>query len=127
MLQPSDPSATVVSCVDDDYPNDQRPQVKFIFRPCPNSCTATQQRQQRADIETFGQRWIAPDAQSTYAEAENVTTSIGSGRYGLVVSRFFHSKSGGALDRQLIITGFSGSDRVGQVQQIVNDIRVRAN
>jgi len=44
-----------------------------------------------------------------------------------VVSRFFHSKAGGALDRQLILTGSAGSDRIGQVQQTVNDIRVRVS
>ncbi|GAA1670499.1 hypothetical protein GCM10009765_19930 [Fodinicola feengrottensis] len=119
----SSATSTVVSCIDDEYPNSQGPRVRLTFRSCPNSCSATQQRQQRADIETFGQRWITADAQSTYAEAKNVTTTIGSGRYVLVISRFFHSRSGAALDRQLIVTGSSGSDRVGQVQQVVNEIR----
>jgi hypothetical protein len=127
LLLSSDANTTVVSCIEDSYPNDQRPRVRLTFRACPNSCSATQQRQQRADIETFGQRWIAPDTQSTYAEAKSVSTSIGDGRYVVAISRFFHSKSGGSLDRQLIITGSGGKDRVDQVQQTLNDIRVRVS
>ncbi|WP_163509332.1 hypothetical protein [Fodinicola acaciae] len=127
LLLSSDATTTVVSCIDDQFQGDQRPRVRLTFRACPSGCAAAQQRQQRADIETFGQRWIAPDSQSTFAEAKNVTTSIGTGRYVLAVSRFFHSKQGGPLDRQLVMTASGGADRAGQDQQIVNDVRVRVS
>jgi hypothetical protein len=127
LLLSYDPTSTVVSCIDDTFKGDQRPRVRLTFRACPSGCSATQQRQNRADIETFGKRWTAPDNQSTYAEAKNVTTSIGAGRYVLVVSRFFHGKPGGQLDRQLVVTASGGADRAGQVQQIVNDVRVRVS
>jgi hypothetical protein len=127
LLLSSDATTTVVSCIDDAFQGDQRPRVRLTFRACPSGCTAAQQRQGRADIETFGQRWTAPDSQSTYAEAKNVTTSIGTGRYVLAVSRFFHGKPGGPLDRQLVMTASGGADRAGQAQQIVNDVRVRVS
>lgn len=127
LLLSYDPTSTVVSCIDDSFKGDQRPRVRLTFRTCPSGCSATQQRQGRADLETFGQRWTAPDPQSTYAEANNVTTSIGTGRYVLVVSRFYHGKAGGQLDQQLVLTASGGADRAGQVQQIVNDVRVRVS
>jgi len=109
-------------CVDESYKGTGgSPGGQILVRECKAPCDAAVQTSQRADVHAFAAQWMQGDATSTYAEG---TGEFSSGkRYFLVVSRYWRSRPGGPLDRQLVFRMTATEDRAGELQKTFKDIQ----
>lgn len=80
----------------------------------------------------WGRRWIRPvengepDGHTSFAETTQVPGPDGTPRYGLVLVRYWHSRPGGPLDRQLVFRMTAPPTQAASVQKILTAIRAAA-
>ncbi|BCJ35966.1 hypothetical protein Athai_34690 [Actinocatenispora thailandica] len=96
-----------------------------IVRTCGEPCDAAKKIHMREQEEAFGLRWERDGGNSSWAQAENFTPPETSHRvgYGLVLVRYWHSKPGGPMDRQVVLRFTAPAAAKGDVQKVANSVR----
>jgi hypothetical protein len=77
----------------------------------------------------WGRPWIRPvengepDGHTSFAETTQVAGPDGTPRYGLVLVRYWHSRPGGPLDRQLVFRMTAPIEQADEIRKIANSVR----
>ncbi|MEV0838279.1 hypothetical protein AB0I55_01860 [Actinocatenispora sera] len=94
-----------------------------IVRTCGEPCDAAKKIHMREQEEAFGLRWERDGGNSSWAQADKVTAPDGSSGYGLVLVRYWHSKPGGPMDRQVVLRLTAPPSAKSDVQKVANSVR----
>jgi hypothetical protein len=94
-----------------------------IVRTCGEPCDAAKKINMREQEEAFGLRWQRDGGNSSWAQADKVTAPDGSSGYGLVLVRYWHSKPGGPMDRQVVLRLTAPPSAKSDVQKVANSVR----
>jgi hypothetical protein len=103
---------------------DGQPDVGGVVtvRPCSIPCDGPKKVRMRKAENAFGLPWVRADAHSAYAESAALASPSGP-RYALAAVRYWHSRPGGPLDRQVVVQMTAPPDRKAELQKVMNDIR----
>jgi hypothetical protein len=94
-----------------------------IVRTCGEPCDAAKKIHMREQEEAFGLRWHRDGGNCSWAQADKVTAPDGSTGYGLVMVRYWHSKPGGPMDRQVVLRLTAPPSAKSDAQKVANSVR----
>jgi hypothetical protein len=94
-----------------------------IVRTCGEPCDPAKKIKMREGEEAFGLAWVRDGGNSSWAEGKKVTAPDGSTGYGLVLVRYWHSKPGGPMDRQVVLRFTAPTAAAADLQKVANSVR----
>jgi hypothetical protein len=103
-----------------DISNNQRIGGEVIQRDCPQPCDEQQQTTMRATEEAWGQQWREAGQNVTIAETAKLN---GEPFYALALIGYWHSASGGPLDRQVVVRMTGPATWVDDIRKFANGVR----
>ncbi len=95
----------------------------LIVRSCSEPCDPAKKIKMRQAEEAWGLRWVRDGGNSSYAQSTSVKQPGGGAGYGLVLVRYWHSKSGGPMDRQVVLRMTAPKAAADEVQKVANAVR----
>jgi len=95
---------------------------ELIVRECSEPCDSQRKIQMRRAENAWSLQWTRADGHSAYAETDELPGKSGK-RYGLVAVRYWHSKEGGPLDRQVVFRMTAPPSGKAALQKILNEVR----
>ncbi|GAA4211577.1 hypothetical protein [Actinocatenispora rupis] len=94
-----------------------------IVRTCGEPCDPAKKIKMRQDEEAFGLQWVRDGGNSSWAEGKKVAVPSGGTGYGLVLVRYWHSKPGGPMDRQVVVRLTGPTSSAKDLQKVENSVR----
>ena len=96
-----------------------------IVRTCGEPCDAAKKINMREQEEAFGLQWMRDGGNSSWAQADNLTLPATSQRvgYAFVLVRYWHSKPGGPMDRQVVVRLTGPASAKSDIQKVASSIR----
>ncbi len=95
----------------------------LIVRSCSEPCDPAKKIKMRQAEEAWGLRWVRDGGNSSYAQSNSVKQPGGGSGYGLVLVRYWHSKPGGPMDRQVVLRMTAPKAATDEVQKVANAVR----
>jgi len=95
----------------------------LIVRECAEPCDSARKIQMRQAESAWSLQWKRAEGNTAYASSETIPGPDGTPRYGLVAIRYWHSKAGGPLDRQVVFRMTAKPAQKGSLHKILNEVR----
>lgn len=94
-----------------------------IVRTCGEPCSSSKKITMRSEEEAWGLQWVRDGGNCSYADSSSATGEDGKKAYGLAMVRYWHSRAGGPMDRQLVLRLTAPKSHADQVQKVANSAR----
>jgi hypothetical protein len=96
---------------------------ELIVRECAEPCDSPRKIQMRQAENAWSLQWRRVEGNTAYASSDTVPGPDGKPQYGLVAIRYWHSKPGGPLDRQVVFRMTAPPAEKGSLQKVLNEVR----
>ncbi|MGA8116850.1 MAG: hypothetical protein WCA46_24710 [Actinocatenispora sp.] len=94
----------------------------LVVRNCAEPCDPAKKIKMRSDEEAWGLQWVRDGGNCSYAESSKVKVA-GKSVYGLVMVRYWHSKPGGPMDRQVVFRMTAPKSGAADLQKVASAVR----